>query len=415
MIDLITNNNIDSTCPTCSNPLNKNKGIIWQGVHVCSDEYCEICKEGFLCNFPIGQAKLLQYKLRKSDNAIFGKTDHIWLTDPLKNIVNNPIKDLIKFEVKALESNYKKVIILNTLDNCYGHSLLAILNLHELIQKKGDYGIIVIVQPSFEWLIPSQGVSEIWKVSLSFNQLKDYYEDLTTNINREIERFDSVSLASTNLCPKNTNINHLTDVSPYNFDSPPTIPRVSFIWREDVNRFWLKSYWIYGILRKLKIASIILPFQYLRVLLFLYILKSKLNKNNINRKITIVGLGSFGRFPKFVDDKRVDNFNKEIETEICKIYAESELVVGVHGSSMILPSAHSGMTVSIMPLKRWGNYIEDILFSEVDVRLAAFQKRVVPMNTTIMEICEICEHMVKDREVFINKFIASEIIKIKIK
>jgi len=37
---------------------------------------------------------------------------------------------------------------------------------------------------------------------------------------------------------------------------------------------------------------------------------------------------------------------------------------------MLLPSAHAGMTVSLMPSKRWGNFAEDILFTEKDVRLA---------------------------------------------
>ncbi len=96
---------------------------------------------------------------------------------------------------------------------------------------------------------------------------------------------------------------------------------------------------------------------------------------------------------------------KDTEIGTCKVYPEAEVLVRVHGSSMILPSAHAGMTVSIMPLKRWGNFIEDILYSEEDVRLAAFQKRVIPMNTTILETVDICKNMLVGRDTFVRKYI----------
>ena len=75
---------------------------------------------------------------------------------------------------------------------------------------------------------------------------------------------------------------------------------------------------------------------------------------------------------------------------------------------MILPSAHSGMAISLMPSKRWGNYAEDILFTENDIRLALFQRRIVPLNLCIYDIVSIISEMITGRDYFIKKFIHSD-------
>jgi hypothetical protein len=393
-------------CPTCNNVLINTEDLIYQGVHICVNAKCINCKEEFLSNLPIGQGKLELFTLRKSDKKLFGNNKSKWLVDSFTNIVNNPIPTPIKFEIDIREKDKKEAIILNTIDNCYGHSLLFFLNLQNIIKNRGDKGVIVIIQPFLKWLLPTEGVTEVWTAHLSFNQVREYHSDLTRNINEQTGRFDKVYLSHAPLCPKDVDIEKFSKIKPYGFEEKHTDkekPRVTFIWREDINRFWFKSYWFYGGLRKLGIAKVILPFHYMRILIFLYLLNYRLK--NENYQISLAGLGQFGWFPSFVDDQRVEKFNKETEIATTKIYAESTLVLGVHGSSMILPSAHAGMTVSIMPIKRWGNFIEDLLFNETDVRLASFQRRVIPMNTTIMETADICVNMITARGYFIKKFL----------
>lgn len=392
-------------CPVCSTELVDKGELIWQGVHICTENYCTQCEQEYISNLPLGQAKLLPFDMRKSDGKIFGSHKHDWIVDPLKKIIT-PVLEPVKFEILSRDSHLNSVIILNTLDNCYGHSLLFLLNLQEIIKHKGEKKVIVIIQPFLKWLLPKEGVAEVWVVSLSFNQLRNYYSDLTHRINKELLRFKEVYIYSAALCPKEVSICQFSKIKSYNFDNKPLRPRVTFIWRQDNNRLWFKSYWFYGALRKFKIASIFLPFHYARVLFFLCLMKFKLKDEEY--QISLAGLGQFGWFPKFVEDCRVDNFNKETEVEMCKVYSESELVIGVHGSSMILPSAHAGMTISMMPIKRWGNFIEDILYTEKDVRLAAFQKRVIPLNLSIFETIDICCDMLSGREYFVEKFKQTE-------
>ena len=61
-----------------------------------------------------------------------------------------------------------------------------------------------------------------------------------------------------------------------------------------------------------------------------------------------------------------------------------------------------------MPSRRWANYAEDILFNESDVRLAAFQRRIVPLNISLMDIRDIIADMVSGRSYFIKKFVHSD-------
>ena len=119
----------------------------------------------------------------------------------------------------------------------------------------------------------------------------------------------------------------------------------------------------------------------------------------------MAGLGKSGRFPSFINDHRVVFFDEESEKKLCSIYAESLLIIGIHGSGMLLPSAHSGMTICLMPSKRWGNFEEDIVLNENDARLSLFQKRIVPLNMCILDICDMAVDMIKGRNYFIRKFI----------
>ena len=49
-----------------------------------------------------------------------------------------------------------------------------------------------------------------------------------------------------------------------------------------------------------------------------------------------------------------------VERAWVKAYAASQVVVGVHGSNMLLPTAHAAGCVEILPHDRVGNIVQDI-------------------------------------------------------
>jgi len=383
--------------------------LIWQGLHVCTKIVCDRCSNIEISSLPVNQSALETYSFLPGPGIVKDVNGAIvpenWFSSKLISIAS-PISGEVIMEVEIRE-RFEEVIILNTLDYVYGHSFLYLLNLQRLIESGRSYGIVLIIQPMLKWLVPAHGVAEIWTVHLGFKDFTGYHSDLSDKINNQLKRFKRVFLSQGHVIPTNRNIRieHFSRIKPYDFSNQPVNPRITFIWREDYGRLWVRNIYLLKGFKKLGIGKILIPVHYLRVYLLFKLLRNKLGNDY---RYTIAGLGRSCKWPGFIEDMRVILFNEDSEKELCRLYAESMLVVGIHGSSMLLPSAHAGMSLSLMPSKRWGNYAEDILFNENDIRLAYFQRRIVPLNMSIFDLRDIVIEMVTGRNYFIKKFIHSD-------
>ena len=102
--------------------------------------------------------------------------------------------------------------------------------------------------------------------------------------------------------------------------------------------------------------------------------------------MTVAGIGRQGSFPRWIEDLRVDKIDSgDVERALCRIYSESRVVIGVHGSNMLLASGHAGMCIDLMPEVRWGNVAQDMLFAsdepaDADLRLSAFRRRFIDVG-----------------------------------
>ena len=387
--------------------------IHWQGVHTCTKSKCYVCEKVYLADLPINQSSVLYRILEIDSGKIFDEDSKDvtkqspWFNDKLITILHPVIKDVVvNIEIR---SSFEKVVILNTVDFVYGHSLLLLMNLQRLINqlKNSHVGIIVIIQPMMKWLIPDENIAEIWTVNLKFNELSNYYPSVSNQINRELKRFKNCYLSNGYVLPTNEKIEieSFTKVPPFSFVNKIERPRITYIWREDPGRLWIRNIYLLKGMQKIGFTKILLPFHLFRIKFFFYLLRKKLKGSPY--QLTLAGLGRYGNFANYIEDKRIQGFSEKEERDTCQVYAESELVIGVHGSSMLLPSGHSGMTVSMMPSKRWGNFAEDILNTCDDARLASFQQRIIPLNLSIFETIDICIDMLIGRDYFIKKFIHS--------
>jgi len=384
-------------------------GYAWQGLHTCKRLICNTCNDIVLESIPVNQSFLQQYRYYLNKGKVKDINDkdvaRDWYSEKLISIAT-PVRDKVDFDVRIIKK-YDNVIILNALDYVYGHSLLFFLNLQRILQHHNDLGIILIVQPMLKWMIPDSDIAEIWTVNLGFRNFNNYYSDLSDKINLQLDRFRLVYLSTGHIIPTNKNIEieRFTRVKPYNFLAEPAHSEITFIWREDPDRLWIRNYYLLKGCKKLGIGKILLPIHLFRVKLIFRLLKKRLGKKY---SFSVAGLGKFGRLPSFVNDKRVLTFDDESEKKLCILYSQSILIFGIHGSSMLLPSAHAGMSVSMMPSRRWGNFAEDLLFTEHDVRLSSFQRRIIPLNISIYDLRDILYDMVTGRDYFIKKFIHSD-------
>ncbi|MBK7297934.1 MAG: hypothetical protein IPI91_15475 [Flavobacteriales bacterium] len=93
-------------------------------------------------------------------------------------------------------------------------------------------------------------------------------------------------------------------------------------------------------------------------------------------KFTVVGLAKPGGYGSIAEDLRTRNMNDTVEMAWVNAYAQSQVVVGVHGSNMLLPTAHAAGCVEILPDDRFGNIVQDISVRWHD-RMQVFMYRFV--------------------------------------
>lgn len=371
----------------------KPKNILWQGLHVCVESYaCNDCGAEIIEDLRVGHAVNYPYQIDLNKAQIFGeKTASKWLGLPLFNSLISPNNRDIRISKEVFKAS-ERVIIINCIDFLYGHCLLKLLNAQKYLEKFPEYGLIVIVPKLIRWMVP-QGIAEVWTVDISLKDAYDYYPSFHQFVCIEAERFSEVYVSRAHSHPSQFDISKFTGVAKHNFEQEEL--QITFIWRED--RIW-SSLLTQRILSKLKMSQIALMLQNWRVERLFKRIRSAIP----SARFFVAGLGTKTQFPKWIEDYRVDSFNEKAEREVCEIYSASRLVIGIHGSNMLCPSGHAGMTIDLMPRDRWGNIAQDILYQEADPRLASFRYRYLPLGIKIADLAYIASSMLmKQPEVYL--------------
>lgn len=382
----------EKCCPHCGHKLSA-AHVLWQGIHVCAVSRCTNCGAAITGDLEVGQALYTPYQIDVEKGELFGDAgQRYWFGTPLLNSLQSPNHDPdISLAIEKF-SKHAKVIILNCIDFLYGHSLLKLLNAEAHLNSNPDCGLVVIVPRYLRWLVP-QGVAEVWVVDIPLAKARNYYPLLDQLIKAECERFDEIYLSRAYSHPAAFDITRFTGINRHDFASERF--RVTFIWRED--RPWFeRRIWI-RIGRRLSVVkSLLLAWQNFKVRKLFAALRDKFP----TAQFTVAGLGVATRFPSWVDDRRVAAFDDETERQLCRVYGESRLVIGVHGSSMLLPSAHAGMTIDLMPDDRWPNMAQDLLYQEADSRMAAYRYRYLPIGITLRTLAAIAGKQMEYFETF---------------
>ena len=254
--------------------------------------------------------------------------------------------------------------------------------------------------PKFlEWMLP-KGIAEKWVFDIPLKEGQEFFTDFNNTIQKEMKRFSEIHISKAFSHPKDFDITNFTGIEKHNFQKDDF--RITFIWRED--RCWMNSSLFQKAINKLSVAilkNILLTWQKRKMIKVF----SELRKRFPDARFTVAGFGNHKKFPKWIDNQIVYNFSTDTEKRLCQIYSESRVVLGVHGSNMLLPSAHAGMTVDLMPDDRWGNFAQEILYQENDVRMGSYRYRYVPINQKPNHLHKIVVHMILDREHFIENMI----------
>lgn len=380
-----------SNCPYCGVALIPKK-VLWQGIHICVVANCHHCHAEVIEDLKVGHALYMPYQVDLRKNALFGEDKaKCWLGMPLLKSLQNPKTDSdIEFKVEKFQ-DYKNVIILNCIDFLYGHALLRLLNAERHLKNNSAFGLVLLVPTFLRWMVP-RGVAEVWTVNIPLSKAQNYFPRLDQSIQKESQRFVEIYVSHAHSHPKDFNITNFSGIDKHDFMREDF--RITFIWRED--RPWWSHNPSLRVARKLNYIKFMVYWQNYKICRLFSLLRKKIPE----AKFTVTGLGTSTKFPKWIDDKRVEHFNESLERKICKIYSESRLIIGVHGSNMLLPSAHAGMALDLMPYDRWSNFAQDVLYQECDNRLSSYRYRYLPLNISASLLAFIVSLQIKGYSYF---------------
>ena len=382
MIEIKPNIQHKSNCPYCDQPLTP-LSVFWPGMQICVNSKCVDCDCEFIEGLRVAHSLHNPYQIDLAKKVIWShKYYKEWFVKPLLEALQNPETEKLEIH-KEVFRECKRIIVLNCLDYLYGHCLLKLLNAQRHLDSHSDCGLVVIVPKFLRWMVPD-GVAEVWTVNISLKKGSCYYPSFENFISEEFHRYDEIYVSKTHSHPSKFDITRFTRVPKHNFEEKEF--KICFVWRED--RLWCNSF-LFRVLRKLKMLDLGIAIQNWQVRSLFEKMRNRLPE----AKFSVVGLGKKTEFPEWIEDYRVDKFDAKTEIEMCKVYATSRLVIGLHGSNMLLPSAHAGMTLDLIE-ERWGNFAQDILYQETDPRVASFRYRFLPVQMQISVLANIAAWMI---------------------
>ncbi|MFC1838332.1 hypothetical protein ACFL1N_02030 [Thermodesulfobacteriota bacterium] len=389
MIKLHPTPSIQHKCPHCDVILNVDSWYI-PGMRNLAILKCNKCSSIFYGDLLSGHGLHYPVILEKEtgnayDNQNIGWFSH-WLLKSYQNRTCEPIEISIE-KTRPI----KKPLILNCLDTLYGHSLLKLLNAQFYIDHCPGYDLILFIPRFLSWMVP-EGAAEVWTIDLPLKRGIEWNDWLAEKIKHRFETFEScwLSVAFPHPDPNDFSIERFTGIEPFNISEWTESlkkPTITFVWRDD--RCWWdeKRYASWrGLSRRLKRRLLRLEYSQIQrqeQTSRIIILAGELKRAIPNLDFSVAGLGLQGGLPDWIHDIRTTNINVQVEKNWCKRYSESNVVIGIHGSNMLLPSAHSGAVVELVPDDRWNNIIQDILISEQGERENLFRFRLLPLDTSI--------------------------------
>ena len=393
---------VDHSCPYCQVQLEA-KSWYMPGMRNLADMICRECNREFYGDLPSGHGLFYPMLLEKETGQVHDKYGISWFANWLKQSYEKRSNEAIEMVIEDFKTS-NKVILLNCLDTLYGHSLLKLLNVQYYLDHMPDFDIIVLIPRFLRWLVPD-GVSAIWTVNLPLSRGIEWNDWLANEIQKRIEKFDEfyLSIAFSHPHPTDFNIDRFSRIAPFPLDQWTERlhqrPTITFIWRED--RVWESSRpyfvklirsairYLYG--KKSGLLSGV-PDQRHQVIS----LAGQLRNNFPSLDFAVVGMGKSGEFPNWITDLRFSKIDDAVERTWCERYSRSHVVIGVHGSNMLLPSAHSGSVVELIPSDRWGNIIQDLLLKVVDSRETLFLYRILPLETSAKNVVKCVTSLLQD-------------------
>jgi hypothetical protein len=361
-------------CPVCQTGTPA-AALVFQGIHVLTSCTCSSCNATFYHTLPSGHDTLypIAFTIDKQ-TAVYSQKAMQWLAKPLLESMDTPLNNIRISKVIKIKEIGKKAIIINCLDTCFGHVFTKLCNSTICKQEFPDYHVIALVPATMSWLLPDL-LDEAWLVEAPLAFLNKNLTNVDDFVKNELKRFDEVHLHSTSIYVDMERVDFYDYLKNHpfaleNFSKTPYT--VTFITRED--RFWHR--W------KVEEMFFLACSKYKLLPYFRWYFCYRQNRliGQASKQIMsiikdirfhVAGLGKTGNLENNIQDSRKETLSEKDEQDWMSLYARSHIVIGVHGSNMIIPSILAAGFIEILPEYKIDHLGEDTM-KQYNNRLTQF-------------------------------------------
>ncbi|MHC1706164.1 MAG: hypothetical protein AB9842_01445 [Bacteroidales bacterium] len=285
--------------------------------------------------------------LDRNKNIISGKVN-FFNSSFYKGFSKDKLNSEKDLEFSFIPAHHDRCLIINILDNCFGHSLLKLFNIPLFYKECHDKYDIFIISPASLTVYLCKEKLNIIGVKKSFSALGNGL--ILTDIIEKIKlNYTASEYAFLNTYQDYQDKSELIPFFNFTGSSAekPAKKNIIFYYRKDRLRRW-------GLFS-----------QKARIINFFNFLKSFFN----NVDFILLGEKDNLKFPGFIKDMRCNSFTEETEFTYNRLLKNSLFVTGVHGSHLILPSLLSRQVFHLVPpikIKNTGEDVFNIRISNIE-------------------------------------------------
>jgi FkbM family methyltransferase len=322
---------------------------------------CSGCGHRYLQDLPAGHGLVYPTTLDLDTGETFDPAEATWFSSWLRPAWESPDGQPVELTVTVNETR-PEVVLLNCLDAVYGHSILKLLNAERELERANGLGLVLLVPASLVPLLP-EGAAEVWAVRERAVRFDRWLLELETRIASELERFDRclLSPAFPHPDPATYRLERFVEgIRPERIGDPSVVIslRDDRLWGKDekAQRKHVAQFW------------------------------SRVRAEFPQAACTAVGVGQRAALPAEIEDLRGASPDEELEWRWLALLQGADLVVGVHGSNMLLPSGLARATIELLPEPRYGNVFQATLVSRSKPVLALFRHRTIYGDAMLTDV-----------------------------
>ncbi|MBO0951796.1 hypothetical protein [Fibrella forsythiae] len=376
MIQLSPTPTYPMQCPTCSGVAVGR--VRFAGAVTLAEALCPVCRKTYRQTLPNGQFNRFPVAISTDAKHVRVAERGRWLVELVRKVSTPqpgndepllPLGITISSRLPTAGRSISPMLLL-CLDRCYGHALMMLFNAQRHHEQHPNRPIIAVVPRSLAWLVPGY-VAETWVVDQPLSSLDRAVPGFDAFVKQQLTRFGTVwfSHAHIHFDHRTTRFSDFTRTPKFDlaqFDQGE-VRYVTFVLRED--RLWLRYGWerlLYRICQRsgllLSMRSLWVHWQVRRYRQLAHVLRQTYPA--IELSVTGLTSSNASGFGDLADDLRLPApLSAGQERTWCDQYARSHVVVGMHGSGMLLPTSLAAGFVNLLPPDKLPHYAEDILLA----------------------------------------------------